>query len=578
MRGSRALISVVTTLLLACGASDAAAAAKRADLRVTSIVAPAYAPSVALTDKTVNSGKATAKGSTTRYWLSADKVVGRGDVLIGRRSVPKLKRRKSSEGTAQFALPAAAPGAYYVIACADDLKKVRESSERNNCRASATQIRVPAAQPAVAPAGGGEGSGGSGGGGGGGSTTGGGGGETTTQPVTACTNGADDDGDGTSDANDPGCWNAADTSELGDDPCDNGADDDGDGKVDYRPGAGANDPGCTGVRDASEHGGVCDNGADDDADGTIDARQDPGCESLTDASEVGTTQCDNGYDDDAAYAFYGFPTEGVDYRVASPGGDPDCDSPTDTELPACANGIDDDGDILTDNGADVGCADWFDDDERQAGLPCDDGLDNDGDGANDFRPTGGGDSGCASSSDLSEAPDCADGLDNDHDGTTDAGSDPGCVNATDGNERGTTQCDNEVDDDGDSYRDYWAPNPAAGDAGCTGPADNDERTVCQNSSDDDGDGDVDLADAGCANAQDTSERTGTACDNGSDDDGDFTVDYPDDPGCANVNDTSERGVTACDNGSDDDGDFKTDYPADGGCDGPADTNEAGSIN
>jgi hypothetical protein len=48
--------------------------------------------------------------------------------------------------------------------------------------------------------------------------------------------------------------------------------------------------------------------------------------------------------------------------------------------PACDNGIDDDGDGLTDfGGLDGGCTSPTDPDETEPGRPCDDGVDNDGD-------------------------------------------------------------------------------------------------------------------------------------------------------------------------------------------------------
>jgi hypothetical protein len=51
---------------------------------------------------------------------------------------------------------------------------------------------------------------------------------------------------------------------------------------------------------------------------------------------------------------------------------------------ACSNGLDDDGDGLTDFPSDVGCADAGDGSERGAGLPCDNGVDDDVDGLADF--------------------------------------------------------------------------------------------------------------------------------------------------------------------------------------------------
>lgn len=82
--------------------------------------------------------------------------------------------------------------------------------------------------------------------------------------------------------------------------------------------------------------------------------------------------------------------------------------------PACADGIDNDGDAKVDL-ADAGCLDGLDASERDAAMPCDDGRDNDGDYGSDV----GGDVGCAKPDSPREDPQCSDGLDNDGDGTVD---------------------------------------------------------------------------------------------------------------------------------------------------------------
>jgi len=71
-----------------------------------------------------------------------------------------------------------------------------------------------------------------------------------------CSDGLDNDGDGTTDAgDDPGCTGSEDTSEHGPLACDNGKDDDGDGRSDYLVG-GQGDPDCAGPEDDDEDG-VC---------------------------------------------------------------------------------------------------------------------------------------------------------------------------------------------------------------------------------------------------------------------------------------------------------------------------------
>jgi thermitase len=101
-------------------------------------------------------------------------------------------------------------------------------------------------------------------------------------------------------------------------------------------------------------------------------------------------------------------------------------------LPDCGDGIDNDGDGLSDHPEDPGCDDEGDASERSALLVCDDGIDNDGDGGTDFDPVtfffpgdqhtppdGTGDPGCKDPSWSTESPACQDGTDNDADGSLD---------------------------------------------------------------------------------------------------------------------------------------------------------------
>ena len=99
------------------------------------------------------------------------------------------------------------------------------------------------------------------------------------------------------------------------------------------------------------------------------------------------------------------------------------------DRPDCSDGLDDDGDGLTDHPADLGCSSPTDTSERSSVYICDNGLDDDGDQLSDFP------------------------------------SDPGCVVGLDLSEKGTThQCDNGLDDDGDRHVDF--PN----DPGCLHPS------------------------------------------------------------------------------------------------------------
>jgi len=403
-----------------------------------------------------------------------------------------------------------------------------------------------------------------------------------------CDNALDDDGDARIDfPDDPGCFDAADSSErdfaLA---CDDGIDNDGDGDIDLA------DADCEDGLDASE-GAVCDDGLDNDGDTLIDFPSDPGCADAADASELGTVDCDDGEDND------------FDGQSDFPG-DIGCTSPSDdSEASACSDGADNDGDGQTDFPDDPGCANADDSSEIDSALACDDGLDNDGDGDVDLA-----DAGCTDLMDGSESEDaeitdpavCSDDIDNDGDGLTDS-ADPGCEDDEDVSERDALlSCDDGFDNDLDGDIDFGT------DAGCDDALDPSESPVCSDARDNDGDGLIDLADAGCQDADDSSETSSLACDDGvdndmdgetdypsdpgcssvsddseaatcedgQDNDGDTLIDFPSDPGCAAANDSSERdGDTDCDDGVDNDSDNETDFPADDGCADPSDTSELG---
>ena len=148
---------LVLALLFAAPASAAAP-----DLTVRSVAVPAAAAPgarVTLTDATRNTGPARARASRTAWYLSGDRRKGRGDRRLVRRRVPALRPRRSSRARTTTTLPAAT-GRFFLIACADDARRVRERSEVNNCRASsrAMTVAVPDGEPQP-PLGGGPGPG-----------------------------------------------------------------------------------------------------------------------------------------------------------------------------------------------------------------------------------------------------------------------------------------------------------------------------------------------------------------------------------------------------------------------------------
>ncbi len=136
--------------------SVAGAKPRRADLSLTTLVpAPAsIRPATPLTiSATVrNRGRRKAGASVLRAYLGAGKARAKGDLLLlGKVRVGVIKPRRTKKVKGSVMVPSTArPGTYRLLVCADDGKAVRETSERNNCRASAlTTMVVPAAGGSV---------------------------------------------------------------------------------------------------------------------------------------------------------------------------------------------------------------------------------------------------------------------------------------------------------------------------------------------------------------------------------------------------------------------------------------------
>ena len=86
-------------------------------------------------DTTKNTGKKAAAASTTGFYLSTDAKRDSADLRLGARKLRPLKPGKSSTGSTRLTVPnAVAAGTYTLLVCADDGRKVKESSEKDNCR------------------------------------------------------------------------------------------------------------------------------------------------------------------------------------------------------------------------------------------------------------------------------------------------------------------------------------------------------------------------------------------------------------------------------------------------------------
>jgi hypothetical protein len=95
---------------------------------------------------TVRARSAVHAASQLRFYLSTNRTWDSKDVrLAGSAKVPRLKAGRRHRAAAIVTIPSTAPVAsYYLLACADDLHRVRETNERNNCAASARKVDVTA--------------------------------------------------------------------------------------------------------------------------------------------------------------------------------------------------------------------------------------------------------------------------------------------------------------------------------------------------------------------------------------------------------------------------------------------------
>ncbi len=121
-------------------------ASGRPDLTVSTVAEPP--PQVAagrpftVRARVSNQGRARAGATTVRVYLSRDRSRGRGDLVLAGRGVRALAAGRSVPVGLRVAVPRSATGSFHVVVCVDAAGRVRESDERDNCRASARRVRV----------------------------------------------------------------------------------------------------------------------------------------------------------------------------------------------------------------------------------------------------------------------------------------------------------------------------------------------------------------------------------------------------------------------------------------------------
>jgi hypothetical protein len=149
---SVALAGLVGALVVVVGAASGApyGRAGRADLKVRSLTNPPASVErrglLKSALRVANLGTRTARRSTVRGYLSRDSRRSSGDIpLRPARSVPQLKPGKATRRTVIARVPRnTSTGRWFLIACADAGRIVREANERNNCRTAARRTTVTA--------------------------------------------------------------------------------------------------------------------------------------------------------------------------------------------------------------------------------------------------------------------------------------------------------------------------------------------------------------------------------------------------------------------------------------------------
>lgn len=110
---------------------------------------------ITISVKLRNKGHAKAHKSKAGLYLAKGKKLTHKDRRLEQAKVKALRSHKKAKAKFKVVLPAkTAPGTYRLIACADDKRSLRESKEKDNCRASKqfklTPLPIPAPQPGPA--------------------------------------------------------------------------------------------------------------------------------------------------------------------------------------------------------------------------------------------------------------------------------------------------------------------------------------------------------------------------------------------------------------------------------------------
>jgi subtilase family serine protease len=144
---NRSLAGLIAGALVLLLTAATASAAGRPDLKVMYISEPPSAlqpgDEFTTTVQVRNAGRAKARKSTARFYISQDKVLEASEA-VRTRDTRAVKAGGSTLLAGRLTIPPAIETGtqYFVFVCLDSTKKVEESHERNNCTGSATLLFV----------------------------------------------------------------------------------------------------------------------------------------------------------------------------------------------------------------------------------------------------------------------------------------------------------------------------------------------------------------------------------------------------------------------------------------------------
>jgi subtilase family serine protease len=139
-------VSVIGTSSYSAGSPGSATVtiADGADLTIKKITAPKGSlpgATINISVNTLNAAGGAAGASTTRVYLSKNKVVDGADTLIANLAVPALPGNGSANNSVNYTLsPGLALGIYYILAVADAGGVVVELNESNNLKFAAIEL------------------------------------------------------------------------------------------------------------------------------------------------------------------------------------------------------------------------------------------------------------------------------------------------------------------------------------------------------------------------------------------------------------------------------------------------------